>query len=45
LPPLQLQGHKPSKKEDGEGGSDIEAKRAALRDKLASKFKQDLINQ
>jgi hypothetical protein len=37
------QGEKVSKKTT-EGGDDLEARRAALRDKLAAKFKQDLIS-
>eukprot|EP00200_Dunaliella_tertiolecta_P005141 CAMPEP_0202339418 /NCGR_PEP_ID=MMETSP1126-20121109/1291_1 /ASSEMBLY_ACC=CAM_ASM_000457 /TAXON_ID=3047 /ORGANISM="Dunaliella tertiolecta, Strain CCMP1320" /LENGTH=590 /DNA_ID=CAMNT_0048929971 /DNA_START=925 /DNA_END=2697 /DNA_ORIENTATION=- len=38
-------GRKPGKEGESKGADDIEARRAALRDRLASKFKQDLINE
>eukprot|EP00983_Pelagomonas_calceolata_P025413 798143-Pelagomonas_calceolata.AAC.3 len=43
--PERSKGRKPGKEGESKGADDIEARRAALRDRLASKFKQDLINE
>lgn len=43
-PAASLQGAKASGKPGGSADDGLEAKRAALRDKLASKFKKDLLD-